>query len=105
MKAWAVLAGMALTCTCAAFARADRGVDTTSADHHPIVPAVRAAAPPVVDGVLDDPIWASAPRLDGFQRLSTSPVALPYTQHGRYDPATDVVVTTRDGDVTFETTK
>jgi len=49
-------------------AHADRGVDTANTDH-PIVPAVRVTTPPVLDGVLDDPIWAHAPRLDNFYSM------------------------------------
>ena len=50
---------------CSAAARADVGVDTQSADV-PLVPAVYAPSPPVIDGRVDDEIWASAPRLDDF---------------------------------------
>ena len=45
-------------------------------DGRPLVPAVRVSAPPEIDGVLDDPVWRTAPRLDDFYnfQLDTDPV-------------------------------
>ena len=57
-----ILCGAVLVCRTAS---ADRGVDTTSSDH-PLIPAVYAKKPPALDGVLDDPVWAYATRLDKF---------------------------------------
>jgi hypothetical protein len=62
-------------CTCAVTSFADVGVDTQSSAV-PVVPAVYASVPPVIDGMLDDPIWRSAPRLDDFHvvELNSPPV-------------------------------
>jgi len=34
---------------------------------HPVIQAVKAAKPPVIDGVLDDPCWKSASMVEGFR--------------------------------------
>jgi hypothetical protein len=46
-------------------AHADVGIDNVSADV-PLVPAVYAETRPVIDGLLDDAIWRTAPRMDDF---------------------------------------
>jgi len=49
----------------ATMAGAEHGVDTTTTDH-PLIAPVRAPAPPVLDGILDDAAWKVAPQLDDF---------------------------------------
>jgi hypothetical protein len=46
-------------------AQAERNVDSTTTDHKLLAP-VRAAVPPVIDGILDDKVWESAVQLDNF---------------------------------------
>lgn len=45
--------------------RAERNVDSTTTDHKLLAP-VRAAVPPVIDGILDDDVWDYAVQLDNF---------------------------------------
>lgn len=55
----------ALVLFVSSFVSAEYRVDTTSRNH-PLVDAVFVDTPPVIDGRLDDPVWAEAARLSDF---------------------------------------
>ncbi|HZF07643.1 MAG TPA: DUF5916 domain-containing protein [Thermoanaerobaculia bacterium] len=83
---------------------------------------VRFATPPVIDGKLDDPIWKTAARLDGFRQLEphegepaleTTEVFLGFDNDSLYigvrchDSEPKGIVTTsltRDADITYDDT-
>jgi hypothetical protein len=83
---------------------------------------VRFASPPAIDGTLDDPIWRTATRLDGFRQLEpqegapaseATEVYLGYDAHNLYigarchdsEPKRAVAtILTRDGDLSYEDT-
>ena len=72
-----VCVALALACS---QVQADRGVDTSSGEV-PLVPAVFAHAAPVLDGKLDDSLWADASMLDdlhckALDRAPTEPTTI-----------------------------
>ena len=76
LRCLTALLGLSLACVPTAWAD-----DTTPAlrvdgnARNPDVPGVRTEAPPLVDGVLDDPCWRDAPIVDGFSH-DTRPTPL-----------------------------
>ncbi|HEY3267527.1 MAG TPA: carbohydrate binding family 9 domain-containing protein [Armatimonadota bacterium] len=63
---------------------AARAVTVNGAVPNPRVPGVRAASPPTVDGVPDDPCWANAPVISGFT-ADTKPPSFPTEVRALYD--------------------